>query len=440
LTPLDGTQPTVSYQVAGLPTGATFDPITAVFTWTPGYEQSGTYVVRFIATDTGDGLAPATTIVDVPINILNANRAPVISAIANQTVSRGGSLEVPFTFSDADADVLALGVTVSRLASGGVGAVDTMPVALGATGTFATFTITSPGHGLIRFTPSDGDRGNYQVTVTAKDSGGSGGAGDALTTQLSFVTTVDIPNERPLFDVIGDKVAVAGQALSLIIRARDPDQNPLTFTADGLPPGMTITPLATYGTARVDWLPTSADLGTRTLTFHVKDDGNAGAVAVGTDSQIVRIVTRLTNQAPVLLPVGDQTLSEGVPFTLALAASDADGDPITYSATNLPSGATFDAELGVLRWTPNFFAAGDYAGIQFTASDGNATSSETVALHVLNVNRAPQIVPMATQSGREAAEMHFTLLGGDPDTDSIQFTALSPLPSGAIFNRQTGEF
>ncbi|WP_346658742.1 Ig-like domain-containing protein [Bradyrhizobium sp. 143] len=440
LNALDGTAPTVSYQVEGLPTGATFDPITAVFAWTPGYEQSGTYVVRFIATDTGDGLAPATSIVDVPINILNANRAPVISAIANQTVGCGGTLEIPFTFADADADALTLDVTVSRLASAGSGAVDTTPVALGATSALATFTITSPGQGLIRFTPGDGDRGNYQVTITAKDSGGSGGPGDALTTRLSFIATVDIPNERPVFDVIGDKVAVSGQPLSFIIQARDPDQNPLTFTADDLPSGMTITPLATYGTARVDWLPTGGDLGTRTLTFHVNDDGNAGVAIVGADTQVIRIVTRLANQAPVLLPVGDQTLSEGVPFTLALATSDADGDPITYSATNLPNGATFDAKLGVLRWTPNFFTAGDYSGIQFTASDGNATSFETITLHVLNVNQAPQIVPMATQSGREAAEMHFTLLGADPDSASVQFTALSPLPSGAIFNRQTGEF
>ena len=92
-----------------------------------------------------------------------------------------------------------------------------------------------------------------------------------------------------------------------------------------------------------------------------------------------------------------------------------------------------------MRWTPNFFTAGDYAGITFTASDGSATSSETIKLHVLDVNQAPQIVPMATQSGREGADMHFTLLGGDPDQDSVQFTALSPLQTAAIVHRQTGE-
>ena len=311
---------------------------------------------------------------------------------------------------------------------------------LGATGSLATFILTGPGQGLIRFTPGDGDRGNYQVTVSVKDSGGSGGSGDSLTTQLSFITTVDIPNERPVFDVIGDKVAIVGQPLSFIVRARDPDQNPLTFTVDNMPAGMTITPLSIYGTARIDWLPVAADIGLRALTFRVRDDGNAGIAADGLDAQTVRIVTRVANQAPVMLQIGDQTLSEGVPFTLALAASDPDSDPVTYSVTNLPSGATFDARLGILRWTPDYFAAGDHPDIIFTASDGNAAVSETIVLHVLNVNRAPQLVPMATQTGREAAPMVFNLLGGDIDQDAVQYTALSPLPSGANFNRQTGEF
>ena len=38
LTPLDGTDPTVTYTVSGLPSGATFDPATDLFSWTPGYD------------------------------------------------------------------------------------------------------------------------------------------------------------------------------------------------------------------------------------------------------------------------------------------------------------------------------------------------------------------------------------------------------------------
>jgi len=69
---------------------------------------------------------------------------------------------------------------------------------------------------------------------------------------------------------------------------------------------------------------------------------------------------------------------EGQVFELRLTALDLDGDPVVYGATNLPVGATFDAEQGVLRWTPDMFQSGDYAGIVLSASDGDLQSSEAI--------------------------------------------------------------
>ncbi len=41
----------LTYSAAGLPDGATFDLATGTFSWTPGYDQSGSYTVRFAVTD-----------------------------------------------------------------------------------------------------------------------------------------------------------------------------------------------------------------------------------------------------------------------------------------------------------------------------------------------------------------------------------------------------
>ncbi len=68
LTAREGSDPTVTYTVSGLPAGATFDTDTAVFRWTPAYAAAGTYTVLFTATDDGDGTGtPAVTTVAVPI-------------------------------------------------------------------------------------------------------------------------------------------------------------------------------------------------------------------------------------------------------------------------------------------------------------------------------------------------------------------------------------
>ena len=53
----DTTAATVTYQVTGLPPGASFDDQTMELVWTPGQAQAGTYYVNVIATETAT--APA---------------------------------------------------------------------------------------------------------------------------------------------------------------------------------------------------------------------------------------------------------------------------------------------------------------------------------------------------------------------------------------------
>ena len=60
-------------------------------------------------------------------------------------------------------------------------------------------------------------------------------------------------------------------------------------------------------------------------------------------------------------------------------ATDPDGNSITYSAEDLPSGATFASQT--FNWTPDYSQAGTYQVI-FTATDGQAQDSQTVNLTV----------------------------------------------------------
>src|SRR5262249_28775843 len=161
--------------------------------------------------------------------------------------------------------------------------------------------------------------------------------------------TVNSANEPPHLESVGDKVAVIGQPLTFTLRAHDLDQDPLTFSAQGLPGDAKLTPGPAYGTATVTWTPTAAAPGTYSVTFAVADDGNGHAAPVSIDRQTIRLVARAANRAPLFAPVGDQVVSEGQALAVHLVATDPDGDGLTFSAANLPAGATLDPITGTLR-------------------------------------------------------------------------------------------
>ena len=92
----------------------------------------------------------------------------------------------------------------------------------------------------------------------------------------------------------------------------------------------------------------------------------------------------LPNQPPVLAPIGNKTIGEGQLLSFTISATDSDGDPLTYSASNLPLGATFDPATRTFSWTPGYEQAGTYANVHFEVSDGKLTDSEDISIRVNN--------------------------------------------------------
>jgi hypothetical protein len=91
------------------------------------------------------------------------------------------------------------------------------------------------------------------------------------------------------------------------------------------------------------------------------------------------------NCSPSLTPIGSKSVVEGSNLNFALSAVDPEGAPLTYNATDLPSGATLNISTGVFNWTPNNMQAGDY-NIVFSVSDGSQITSEVMVITVANTD------------------------------------------------------
>jgi hypothetical protein len=103
--------------------------------------------------------------------------------------------------------------------------------------------------------------------------------------------------------------------------------------------------------------------------------GGSGIVLIGYD-------VSSTNRAPVLNAIGDKSIDEGTTLTFTVAATDADGDTLTYSVSNLPAGAAFSPATRVFSWTPTDGQAGVYANVHFEVSDGSLADTEDITVTV----------------------------------------------------------
>ncbi len=90
------------------------------------------------------------------------------------------------------------------------------------------------------------------------------------------------------------------------------------------------------------------------------------------------------NFAPVLAAIGDRSVDLGATLNLTLAATDLNGDPLSFSASPLPlpAGAGLDGASGAFSFTPDETQVGDIA-LTFIVSDGLATDSEAITITVV---------------------------------------------------------
>jgi len=173
---------------------------------------------------------------------------------------------------------------------------------------------------------------------------------------------INLVNEPPVLDPIGNKTVNEGEQLQFVITATDPDPgDSLTFAAADLPAGASFDP----ATRTFAWTPGYDQAGNyENIEFSVMDNGEPLEVAV----ELITITVGNVNRPPVLTPLGPQEVLEGEPLEFTVTASDPDNDAIVYSTGDLPLGAGFDSATGLFSWLPDYTMAGVYL-VVFSATD-----------------------------------------------------------------------
>ncbi len=193
-------------------------------------------------------------------------------------------------------------------------------------------------------------------------------------------------------------------AMTDTTRARETNENRFSGpdVAFVTPPGMplyAITPIKitsdasgkVIGSDNTLLLPSQQRSGTWTLYYRDRD------VAGTTDGNLEiykKDFEPVPNQAPVLGAIANQAVVAGQPLTFTLVASDADGDPVTFSSATLPAGASLNAQTGVFTWAPSPTTTGYSKAIAFKVSDDQKGSSEKIV--TVAVARTPVVVTPPT--------------------------------------------
>ncbi|MCH2167041.1 MAG: tandem-95 repeat protein [Oceanicola sp.] len=408
---------TTTRVVSGLPAGASFDPDTTEFTWTPGPDDAGVYEIVLETTDDGGGVpdgVPITVRDTLSLRVLPANILPEIDFIDPVTVASGETRVLTLRATDGDGDIPRLQLET-----------DAPQTALPG---FVQFIDNGDGSGTVTIAPGAGDRGLYSLRVTATD-------GDGADTTFGFTLEATSSNEAPVLGPLYDAVAVAGEAQTLLLPLSDLDGETLDVQVSGLPGLIDMMPSDTTGLWALSFNPDPGALGTHQVQISVTDQGGADGAPV-TVSDAFTLTVRTANTAPRLDAVGDRTVPPGGQLLVQLVGRDLDGDSLHYSARGLPAGATLDPQTGVLEWTPRPGQLGR-EGIVLSVTDGHETATETIALRVDLPERPPVFDPVAPQLVREGDELIIAVGARDPEQGDV-FLSLAQGPADMVFDPVLG--
>src|SRR5207248_2186827 len=274
--------------------------------------------------------------------------------------------------------------------------------------------VTAPTHGTLSgvapnltYTPAAGYNGPDSFTFKAND-----GTVDSAAATVS-VTVVHV-NHAPVADAQAATTA-EDTAKATVLTATDADGAAQTYAIvaapahgalSGTAPTVTYTPAANYN-------------GPDSFTFKANDGTLNSNVAT------VTLTITPVNDTPVAT-AQSVTTNQDTAKAMTLAATDVDGDTLTYAVVTAPAHGTLSGVAPTVTYTP---AAGYFGpdNFMFKANDGTVDSAAaTVTITVTAVNDPP-LAANDSYAGTEDTVLTIAapgVLANDSDVDGDPLTAV----------------
>ncbi len=233
-----------------------------------------------------------------------------------------------------------------------------------------------------------------------------------------------ISNTAPtVANAIPPQSATVGQAYTYTIPANTftdaETPNSLTLSVTGLPPGLSFTAPAT-----ISGTPTTAVGSPFSVTVTARD---AGSLTAATMFAFTIVPVSPSPTAPVAPTLPNQTATVGVAFSYVVPAFSGT-TPITYTASGLPAGLSFDASSRTISGTPTMAqvstvlitgtnSAGSGSG-SFTITVNAAPVGGTFAISGVTTNGCAQLTPNSRQ-------VTFTPQYSNSDGSAISFRTIN---------------
>lgn len=340
----------------------------------------------------------------IAITVMPVNDAPVAGddALAADEDTAATVDVATLLQNDTDVDGDTLSVTALGTPSSGTAALDA---------------------GVVTYTPADNFTGTATFTYTLSDGNGGMDTGEVT-------VTVGGENDPPV--AVDDTVTTAEDTVldipSTMLTANDTDADGQALSVTmitGVPVGGT----AVLAGGTITFTPAANFNGTGGFDYVVSDGAD-------TDTGHVTVTVTPVNDPPVAT-AGTATTAEDTGVTVTIAATDVDGQPLTFAVAMMPASGTLGAisqltpTTASVTYTPSAnFNGGD--SFTFTASDGTATSAPAaVMITVTPVNDGPVAAGQNTTCPEDTT-CTITLAGTDVDGDPLTFAIAGGPSSGTL--------